>query len=98
MERLPELLGPLGVEGGVSGMRLGRTLAEGLIEASLVELVDGVARRLVIATRLAGDPVSVLAIGAGEKCPRAARGEGVRRTQARLQGLALGVVEGTHED
>jgi len=67
-------------------------------EPLLVEGMDGVARRLRIAAQLVSDLVGVFAPLAGEQDLATAQGEGIRRTQACLQGLALGVGQGTHED
>ena len=62
-----------------------------------VEGVNGVAHRLGVTAQRAGDVVGILAPVAGEKDLAAAQSEGIRRTQARLQSLTLGVSQGTHE-
>ncbi len=80
----------------MNGVRAVRTPPERLLEALLIELVDSVACCLRIAAKITGDLVSVLAIGACEQDLATAQSEGIRRTQARLQGLALGVSQGTH--
>jgi len=80
----------------MNGVWAARSLSECLFETLLVELVDGVARRLRVAAEAAGYLVGVLAPVAGEKYLAAAQGEGIRRAQARLQGLALGVGQRTH--
>ena len=61
------------------------------------EGVDGVADRLLVAAEGAGDGGHVLAAGAGQQDLAAAQGEGRGRAQAGLQGLALGVRQGTHK-
>jgi hypothetical protein len=53
---------------------------------------------LRIAAQLVSDLVGVFASVAGEKYLTAAQGEGIRRAQACLQGLTLGVAKGTHKD
>ena len=63
-----------------------------------VEGVDGVADRLVGAAERPGDRRDGLAAGAGEHDLAAAQGEGLGRAQAGLQGLALGVRQGTHNE
>jgi hypothetical protein len=60
--------------------------------------VYGVARGLRIAAQLVSDLVGVFASVAGEQDLATAQSEGIRRAQASLQGLALGVTQGTHED
>ena len=98
MKHPPQSLGPLRIEGPMNGVWAARSLPECLFETLLVELVDGIARRLRVAAQAAGYLVGVLAPVAGEKYLAAAQGEGIRRTQACLQGLALGVTQGTHKD
>jgi hypothetical protein len=68
------------------------------LETFIVEPMDDVAHGLVVAAQKAGDLVSVLSFGAFEQDLRAAQNEGIRRAQTRLQGLALGVTQGTHVD
>ena len=60
----------------------------------LVEGVDGVACGLRIAAQLVSDLVGIFAPATGEKYLATAQGEGIRRTQARLQRLTLGVAQG----
>ena len=79
-------------------MRAVRAPPERLLEALFVEFVDGVARRLRVTAEVAGDLVGVFAIGAGEQDLATAKGEGIRRAQARLKSLALGVTQRTHVD
>ena len=79
-------------------MRAVRTPSERLLEALLVELMDGIACRLRIAAEVADDLIGVVAIGAGEQDLSTAKGEGIRRRQSRLERLALGVAQGTHVD
>jgi hypothetical protein len=98
MKHLPESLGALGVEGRVDGMRPGGAPAQRRLKSTLVEEMDGVAGALGVAPEAAGDLVSVLAFGAGEKYLAPAEDESIRRAQACLQGLALGVAQRTHED
>jgi hypothetical protein len=68
MKHLAQSLRPLLVEGSMNGARgaVG-TPSQCLLEALLVEDVDGVARRLRVTAEVAGDLVGVLAIGAGEQ-------------------------------
>jgi hypothetical protein len=98
MKQLPESLGALGVEGRVDGMRPGGAPAQRRLKTTLVEEMDGVAGALGVAAEAAGDLVGVLAPGAGEKYLAPAEDESIRRAQACLQGLALGVRDRTHED
>ena len=98
MQHLPQGLGLLGIEGPVNDVRAAGFLPERLFEAPFVELVDGVSHGLGVASQRAGDLVGVLAPFAGEKYLATAQGEGIRRAQSRLQGLTLGVREGTHKD
>jgi hypothetical protein len=85
-------------EGPMDGVRAVRASSECLGETLLVELVDGVAHGLRITTEVGGDLVGVLASVAGEQDLATTQGEGIRRTQTRLQGLTLGVTQSTHED
>src|SRR5918993_3087780 len=98
MKHLAQSLSPLLVEGSMNGMRAVGTPSQRLLEALLVEDVDGIAHRLRVTAEVAGDLVGVLAIGAFEQDLATAQGEGIRRTQSRLQGFALGVGQRTHED
>jgi hypothetical protein len=67
MKHLAQSLSPLLVEGSMNGARAVGTPSQRLLEALLVEDVDGVARRLRVTAEVAGDLVGVLAIGAGEQ-------------------------------
>lgn len=79
MKHLPELLSFFGIEGPMNDMRLGGAPAKSGWETSLVEGVDGIARRLVVAAQLAGDLVGVLLfIGAGKQGLATTQGEGIR--------------------
>src|SRR3954453_1677903 len=98
MKHLAQLLGPPLVEGGTDLLGPRRALAQSLFEAPLVEALYGGARRLGVAAQRAGDPVGVLASGAGEQDLTTAEDESVWRAQAVLQSLALGVRDRTHED
>src|SRR5829696_1367396 len=99
VQKLPQGLGLFGtLEGPVNGMRTFGALPKCLRKSLLVESVYGVAGSLRIASQLVSDLVGVFASGAGEQDLAAAQGEGIRRTQACLQGLALGVTQGTHKD
>ena len=98
MEHLPQPLGPLGAESGVDGARPGGALLERLLQAPLVEGVDGVAHGLVVAAQGAGDPGGALAPVTGKQDLAPAEDESVGRMQALLQSLALVVRERTHED
>src|SRR5215203_1309546 len=99
VQKLPQSLGLFGtLEGPVNGMRTFGALPKCLRKSLLVESVYGVAGSLRIASQLVSDLVGVFASGAGEQDLAAAQGEGIRRTQACLQGLALGVTQGTHKD
>ena len=60
--------------------------------------MDGVARGLGVAAQLVSDLVGVFASVASEQDLATAQGEGIRRTQTRLQGLTLGVTQWTHEE
>ena len=82
----------------MNGVRAAGFLPERHFEAPFVELVDGVSHGLGVATQRAGDLVGVLAPFASKQDLATAQGEGIRRMQARLQGLTLGVLEGTHKD
>src|SRR5215210_6570412 len=96
--RVAQSLRSLLLESAMNGMRAVGTPSKRLLEALLVELVDGVACCLRIAAKITGDLVSVLPVGAGEQDLATAQGEAIRRTQTRLQGLTLGVGQGTHVD
>src|SRR5215217_3890456 len=98
MKYLPESLGTLGVEGCMDGMRPGGAPAQRRLEAALVELVDGVAGGLGVATQRAGDPVGVLAPRTRQQDLATAEDESIRRTQCRLEGFVLGVAKGAHEN
>src|SRR5215216_2710225 len=99
VQKLPQGLGLLGIlEGPMNGMRTFRALPKYLRKSLLVEGVYGVAGSLRIASQLVSDLAGIFASGAGEQDLAAAQGEGIRRTQACLQGLALGVTQGMHKD
>jgi hypothetical protein len=98
VKHLPQNLGLLMIESPVHSMRMLRTWLKGLREPLVVEVVDGVARRLRITAQLVSDLVGVFASVAGQKYLTTAQGEGIRRAQACLQGLTLGVAKGTHKD
>jgi hypothetical protein len=84
------------IERPVDGMWALRTLSQRSFETFLVELMDNVAHGLRITSQRAGYLVGVLASIAGEQDLAATQGEGIRRTQAHLQGLTLGLAQGTH--
>lgn len=67
MEHLAQSLGFLLLEGAMDGMRAIRASSERLGKTFLVEDVDGVAHRLRVTAKVAGDLVGVLSIGAGEQ-------------------------------
>src|SRR5215207_5574000 len=98
VKHLAQSLGPLLIEGPMNGVRAVRTPSQRLLETLLVEDVDGVAHGLRVTAEVASDLVGVLSIGAFEQDLAAAQSEGIRRAQSRLQGLALGVTQRTHED
>src|ERR671912_2328301 len=98
MKHLAQSLCSLIIEGSVDGVRAIRASLQRLGKTFLVEDVDGVAHRLRVTAKVAGDLVGVLSISAGEKYLATAQGEGIRRAQSRLQGVALGVTQRTHED
>jgi len=98
MKHLPQSLCLLRIESPVHSMRMLRTWLKRLGKPLLVESVDGVARRLRITAQLVSNLVGVLAPVAGEKDLATAQGEGIRRAQACLQRLTLGVAQWTHED
>ena len=82
----------------MNGMRtLGASL-KGLRKSPLVEGVDGVARGLGVAAEACGDLVGVFAPGARQQDLTPTEDESIGRAEARLQGFALGVAQGTHED
>ena len=96
VEHLAQSFHTLLIEGPMNGVWTVRASSEHLLEALLVEDVDGVARSLRITAEVAGDLVGVLAIGTCQQNLATAQGEGVWRAQPRLQGIALGVAQGTH--
>jgi hypothetical protein len=99
VEHLPQGLSLLSIlEGSMNGVRMLRSRLEGIRQSLLVESVDGVACGLRIAAQLVSYLVGVLASVAGEKYLATAQGEGIRRAQACLQRLTLGVAQWTHED
>jgi hypothetical protein len=100
VEQRPQGLGLLStLESSMNnGARMLGAWLEGLRQSFLVEGVDGVACGLRIAAQLVSYLVGVFAPVTGEKYLITAQGEGIRRTQARLQGLTLGVAQWTHED
>src|SRR5215217_4824057 len=98
VKHLPQSLSLLRIVSPLNSMRLLRTWLKRFREPLVVEGMDGIARCLRIAAQLVSDLVGVFAPLAGEQDLATAQGEGLRRTQACLQGLALGVGQGTHED
>lgn len=98
VEHLAQSLRFLLLKGAMNGVRAVRASSECLRKTFLVELVDGVAHRLRVTAEVAGDLVGVLACVTGEQDLATAQGEGIRRAQSRLQGLALGVAQRTHVD
>src|ERR671924_587715 len=98
MKHLPQSLGVLGTESRMDSVWPGGPSLQRCLQTALVELVDGIAGGLGVATQRAGDPVGILAPVAGEQDLATAHDEGIRRTQARLQGPALGVRERTYKD
>ena len=97
MKQLPKSLGLLRIESPVNDMRTLGASPQRPGKSLLVEGVNGVAGGLGIAAQRVGDLVSILAPIAGDEDLAAAQSEGIRRAQSRLQGVALGVVQGTHE-
>src|SRR5215208_1419432 len=98
MKQLAQSLSLLStLESPVNSMRRLRTWLKRFRESLLVESVDGVARRLRIAAQFVSDLVGVFAPVASEQDLATAQGEGIRRAQACLQGLTLGVDQRTHE-
>lgn len=74
----------------MNSVRAVGTLSKRFLETLLVELVDGVACCLRIAAEVAGDLIGVVTtISAGKQDLATAQNDGIRRAQARLQGLAL---------
>src|ERR687898_787225 len=55
------------LEGPIDGVRAVRTSSQRLLEALLVDLVDGIACGLRIAAKIVGDLIGVLSIGAGKQ-------------------------------
>jgi hypothetical protein len=82
----------------MNGVRMPGAWPKRLWKPLLVESVDGVACGLKIAAQLVCDLVGVLASVAGDEDLATTQGEGIRRAQSRLQGLALGAAQGTHGD
>jgi hypothetical protein len=82
----------------MNGVRMLRSRLERLRQPFVVEGVDGVACGLGIAAQLVSYLVGIFAPVAGEQYLATAQGEGIRRTQACLQGLTLGVAQWTHKD
>src|SRR5215217_9357480 len=79
-------------------MRTFRASLKRLREPPFVEGVDGVASGLGVAPEASGDMVGVLAPGTRQQDLTPTEDECIGRAQPRLQGLALGVAQGTHED
>jgi hypothetical protein len=98
VEHLLELLGLLLIESRVDGVRPTRAFVKRLFEPLLVELGDNVSDGLIMATEGPGDLVGSAAVSTCKQDLAAAQNEGIRRAQARLQGLTLVVRERTHED
>jgi hypothetical protein len=67
MKHLPQSLGVLGIEGRMDSVWPGGAPSQRRLQTALVELVDGVAGGLWVATQRAGDPVGILAPVAGEQ-------------------------------
>jgi hypothetical protein len=87
MQHFPQSLGPLRIESPMNGVWAARSLSECLFETFLVELVDGVARRLRVAAEAAGYLVGVLASVAGEQDPaerRKVKASGERKPAFRV--------------
>jgi hypothetical protein len=82
----------------MNGVRMFGARLEGLGKPFVVEGVDGVAGGLRIAAQLVSYLVGIFAPVTGEQDLATAQGEGIRRTQACLQGLTLGVAQWTHKD
>jgi hypothetical protein len=94
VKHLAQSLGPFRIEGSMNGVRAIRASLERLRKALLVEDVDGVAHRLGVTTKVAGDLVSVLSISAFEQDLATTQSEGIRRAQPRLQGIVLAPLKG----
>jgi hypothetical protein len=82
----------------MNGVRMLGARLKCLRQSLLVESVDGVACGLRIAAQLVSYLVGIFAPVTGEKYLATAQGEGIRRAQACLQGLTLGVAQWTHKD
>jgi hypothetical protein len=67
VKHLAQSLGPFLIEGPIDGVGAVRTPSQCLLEALLIEDVDGIARGLRIAAKIVGDMVGVLSIGAGKQ-------------------------------
>ena len=63
-----------------------------------IEGMNDVADGLVVAAELLGDGAGGLAPCAGPQDLTAAQDEGIRRAQARIDGLLFGIRERTHKD
>jgi hypothetical protein len=98
VKHLAQSLGLLRIKSPMNGVRMLRTGLERLREPLLVEGVDGVAGGLRIAAQLMSDLVGIFASVAGEQDLATTQGKGIRRAQACLQGLTLGVAQGTYKD
>ena len=96
-----ELLQSLGIEGRVGGQIAVRGLLQGIQPPGAEGPnghPEGTRHRLGGAVQRLGNLGGTLAPGACQQALAATQGEGLGRAQARLQLLALGVREGTHED
>src|SRR5215212_9555157 len=97
VEHLPQSLGTLLVE-GVAGPSGARGSGNESIHAPLVEVMDGIAHRLLSAAEALGDSRSMLAPRARQKHLASAQGESVFRAQPGLEGFTLLFGERTYKD
>src|SRR5215203_1754574 len=97
VEHLPQSLGTLLVE-GVPGPSGARGSGHESIHAPLVEVMDGIAHRLLSAAEALGDSRSMLAPRARQKHLASAQGESVFRAQPGLEGFTRFFGERTYKD
>src|SRR5215208_6641601 len=97
VEHLPQSLGALLLE-GIAGSFGARGSGNEGIQASLVEVVDGVAHRLLSAAEVGGYLRDLVSPRTGQKHLGTAQGEGVFGAQPRFQGFAFFFGKRTYED
>jgi hypothetical protein len=88
VEQLSQQLGAVLIEDGASSFGTRRAGSESL-QTSLVEVVDGVAHRLLAASEVLGYWRGLISPGGGQKHLRRAQGESVFRAQPGFEPFAL---------